>query len=180
MPEGEDSMETLSQSTITIRQAKATDAAQIARVHVETWRETYTGLIPERVLTSLTHRKRQGQWNRILAGKERLNTLVAETNGEIIGFAGHGHNRDPKSRFTGEIFTLYVLLDWQGFGLGKALFEQSRDTLAALGHDRMIIWVLAMNPATKFYEWQGGLTIAERDEPMGGVMLRERAYGWWL
>lgn len=180
MSEGEDSMETLSQSTITIRHALAADAVQIARVHVDTWRETYDGLIPERVLQSLTHRKRQGQWRRILAGKERLGTLVAEVGGEIVGFAGRGYNRDKTSRFTGEIFTLYVLGEWQGLGLGKILFEQSRDALSADGHDRMIIWVLARNPATKFYEWQGGMTIAERDEPMGGVMLRERAYGWWL
>lgn len=178
--EGMDKMATLSQSVISIRQAEVADAQEIARVHVDTWRETYQGLIPDRVLQTLTHRKRQGQWRRILAGKERLGTLVAEADGEIVGFAGRGRNRDIASRFTGEIFTLYVLQEWQGFGLGKVLFDQSREALSASGHDRMIIWVLANNPATKFYEWQGGLTIAERDEPMGGVMLRERAYGWWL
>ena len=166
--------------TITIRQATAEDAADIARIHVTTWHETYAELIPDRVLQALTHRKRQSQWKQILAGKGRLGTLVAEADGKIVGFAGRGHNRDPASRFTGEIFTLYVLQSWQGLGLGKALFEQSREALATDGHERMIVWVLAENPATKFYEWQGGITIAERDEPMGGVLLRERAYGWWF
>ncbi len=37
-------------ATATIRTATAADAAGIARVHVETWRDAYAGLIPNEVL----------------------------------------------------------------------------------------------------------------------------------
>ena len=32
-----------------IRPARAADAAAIGRIHVETWRDTYAGMLPDRV-----------------------------------------------------------------------------------------------------------------------------------
>jgi hypothetical protein len=39
-----------------IRIATAADAAAIAITHVESWRETYTGIVPDHVLAGLSIR----------------------------------------------------------------------------------------------------------------------------
>ena len=42
---------------IKIRKATARDANAIARVHVDTWRDTYAGIIPDRILLRMSHRR---------------------------------------------------------------------------------------------------------------------------
>jgi hypothetical protein len=42
----------------------------------------------------------------------------------------------------------------------------------------MIVWVLADNPARRFYEALDGQYVGERDIEIDGVKLREVAYGW--
>lgn len=170
----------MDQAAITIRHATADDAAAIARVKAETWETTYADLLPNRVIAEQYHPHNVGMWRRMLKpGNDRL-VLVADMEDTVIGFAFSGPNRDRTSRFTGEIYALYVLRPWQSCGIGSGLFESSQDLLMEEGHERMMVWVLVGNPATGFYEQQGGLTIAERDSMVGGEKFRERGYGWWL
>jgi hypothetical protein len=49
---------------ITIREATPDDAAEIARVHIESSRATYVGLLPEETLSEMTYRKRTVNWSR--------------------------------------------------------------------------------------------------------------------
>jgi hypothetical protein len=42
----------------------------------------------------------------------------------------------------------------------------------------MAVWVLARNPATKFYEALGGRLITEQQIERGGESYLEIAYGW--
>ena len=50
--------------------------------------------------------------------------------------------------------------------------------LAQLGHNSMLVWVLAANPYRSFYEALGGQPVAERETNIGGAQLAEIAYGW--
>ncbi len=42
----------------------------------------------------------------------------------------------------------------------------------------MLVWVLAKNPACRFYETLGGQKVYEKEIERGGVKLIEIAYGW--
>jgi hypothetical protein len=48
-----------------IREATMTDVAAIARVHVESWRTTYKGLLPDDYLANLTYEQREPRWREI-------------------------------------------------------------------------------------------------------------------
>ena len=39
-----------------IRAAKPADAGSLARVHVDSWRSTYTGILPDEFLAGLSYR----------------------------------------------------------------------------------------------------------------------------
>ncbi len=170
----------ITQSGILIRPGSSADAEGIARVHVDTWRETYQDILPARVLAAQTYARRLALWRQTLARDTDRLVLVAETGKEIVGFATSGRNRNAAVPFTAEMYTLYMLSDWQGEGIGQELFRRSAAQLAADGHKNLLTWVLADNPSVGFYEWLGGIPVAERDERFGMAVLRQRAYGWWI
>lgn len=45
-----------------IRKATLQDAEAIARVHVDSWKTTYKGIIPDNVLNNLSYTQRTEQW----------------------------------------------------------------------------------------------------------------------
>lgn len=46
------------------------------------------------------------------------------------------------------------------------------------GFESMSLWVLAQNPARRFYEQLGGTAVEEKTIEIGGRKLAEVAYGW--
>jgi hypothetical protein len=50
-----------------IREATMADVAAIARVHVESWRATYKGILPDDYLANLTYEQREPLWREILS-----------------------------------------------------------------------------------------------------------------
>ena len=47
-----------------VRRARVEDAAEIARVHVDSWRTTYAGLVPADHLASLSYERFEQNWLR--------------------------------------------------------------------------------------------------------------------
>jgi len=174
--------------TLRLRPAMPADARAIARIHVETWRTTYPGMVPDQTLIGMTVDGRAAAWRRAIqrGGRHEI-VLVAETPeagpgtnvaGGVVGFASAGPNRDGRLPFAGEVQTLYVLPDWQNNGIGRQLLQGCFARLADQGISSAVIWVLADNPSRFFYERMGGKRAGERDEHLWGTLLHEVAYGW--
>ncbi len=165
---------------IRLRPARAGDARAIARIHVETWRTAYPGMVPDHTLIGMTVDGKAAAWRRSLtrAGKSDI-VLVAEA-GEAgpVGFASAGPSRESALPFGGEVQTLYVLPDWQNQGIGRGLLEGCFQRLNDNWLASAVVWVLADNPARFFYERMGGRRVGERDERLWGALLRQIAYGW--
>ena len=165
---------------VRIRTARLSDASAIADIQVETWRDTYAGLISDRTLLGLSRRSHVESWHRILRDTRENNiTRVAEgPDACVVGFANAGRARPTNLSYDGEVYTLYVLPDHQGAGHGRGLLGGLFSALSAAGCRSALVWVLAKNPARFFYEAMGGTLIATREEPFHGVVLSEWAYGW--
>ncbi|MGE4220484.1 MAG: N-acetyltransferase family protein [Alphaproteobacteria bacterium] len=162
---------------IRIRPAGPMDAGAIAHVQVETWRDTYAGILPDHVLLRMSEPRECAMWRRVLASPDIV--LVAEEDSDgVIGFASAGPNRQRSLAYSGEVYTLYVLPGRQGQGLGRRLLHRQFGALKRAGHGSAVLWVLDANPARYFYEAMGGTRVAERDEPLWGTVLHEAAYGW--
>jgi len=162
---------------IDLRMATIEDAEAIARIHVETWRTTYAGMLPDDLLVALSEKKQANMWRRMLRGGETV-MLAEAPNMGVVGFGSYGPNRSGRPGFTGEVYTLYVMPDYQGIGLGRGLLRALFGALTREGHDSALIWVLEKNPARFFYEAMGGRPIGGRDTVMWGESVREAAYGW--
>lgn len=168
--------------SITIRRATIDDAAALARVHVDTWRTTYRGIVPDDYLASLSYERRTARWaeqiQATLAGKFEI--IVAENEDrQIVGFADGGPNREDDPVYKGELYAIYILQAYQGRGIGKRLVPPLAKSLLAMDLDTMLLWVLTENtPAHRFYESLGGRYVRTSMWEVGGVSIEEVAYGW--
>lgn len=167
---------------ITVRQATIADAAALARVHVDTWRSTYRGIVPDDYLASLSYERRTARWTEqiqaTLAGKFEI--IVAENDDrQIVGFVNGGPNRDDDPVYKGELYAIYILQAYQGRGIGKILVPPLAKSLLAMGFDNMLLWVFTENaPARRFYESIGGQFVRTHRFEISGVSIEEVAYGW--
>lgn len=159
-----------------IRAATPADAPGIAAVHVQSWRETYAGLMPADFLDRMTgadmQARREAFWAQdITAGQDVVR--VAEADGTVIAFASAGEARDHPG-FDSELFTLYALRAAQGHGTGLALLHAVAAALRERGARSMALWVLDVNPTRSWYARRGGV---EGGEKRDGA-LRELRLGW--
>jgi ribosomal protein S18 acetylase RimI-like enzyme len=163
-----------------IRPATLADAAAIARVHVDSWRTTYKGILPDDYLANLTYERRESLWREILSrpAGHSLDYVAADTPDNIVGFVSGGPERSGDPVYTGEVYVIYLLERWQGQGIGRQLTMTLVRQLMARGLTSLLIWVLAENPSRRFYEALGGRLVRDKRETTGGVQLIEVAYGW--
>jgi len=166
-------------SEFRIRAATCADAGAIARVHVQAWRETYRGLVPDAMLDALSVERNTGMWETIIGQREPTVTQVLEADDGIIGFGSAGNARDAKLDTSGEVTSIYLLDRVKRRGLGRALFGSLLGALAERGHRSAGLWVLVDNYGTRrFYEALGGRVGAERILPHRHGDLNEIAYVW--
>jgi L-amino acid N-acyltransferase YncA len=159
-----------------IRVATVQDAGAIARVHVESWRTTYAGIVPEAYLASLDVGQREASWREWLTLD--VDVFVAEVDGGVVGLVGGGAIREPVEGFDAELFAIYLLREAQRRGMGMALLKRLAGSLKERGFGSMVAWVLEDNSSGGFYSRSGGVRVASKEMEVGGVMLSVVAYGW--
>ena len=101
---------------VSIRAAVMEDAAAIAHVHVESWRTTYAGIVPDAYLASLDTTLRARLWREWLSAEALV--LVVEVKGSVVGFAHGGRNREQVADCDAELYSIYLLKDAQKRGIG--------------------------------------------------------------
>ena len=167
-------------SSIVIRPARAADAEAIARVRVDSWRETYRGLIPQTYLDAMQLDASRDLWEKILtAGSDTVGVFVAEHGADIVGFGSGNRLAQPKHGFDAELSAIYIRREFQGAGLGRRLVVQTAVAQRARGATGLIVWVIAGNKAArKFYERLGAGLVVEQAFQWDGMDLVEAGYGW--
>ncbi|WP_043456848.1 GNAT family N-acetyltransferase [Arthrobacter sp. 31Y] len=136
-----------------VRRAEPTDALEMAKVHVDTWRETYRGLMSDSALDDpelLAWREKF--WTAALSDPryEKNNAAVAVHEERVIGIAMSGPSPEH-AEGQQELFVLYTYAAFHGSGVGAALLNEviSPSTPA-------VLWVADPNPrAQAFYRKNG-------------------------
>jgi GNAT superfamily N-acetyltransferase len=134
----------------------------------------FKGIVPDDVLAKHTVPWRQARWRGYLTDTQPIGRLLAEIDGEVVGFVAWGPGReDPRP----ELMALYVHPDRWGSGAGRALMLAAEDGLRQRG-DGACLWVLADNPrARRFYERAGWAPDGgEKWEDFGSRELLELRY----
>jgi ribosomal protein S18 acetylase RimI-like enzyme len=129
---------------MTVRPAAIEDAPQIARVHVDSWRSTYSEVVPEDFLATLSHEDFEARWRSWLGDQRGLHKvfyMVELPAGSIAGFAAGGprqeESNDPEHE--GELYAAYRLQQHQRRGLDRRL-------LGAVARE---CWPIASTPCSR-------------------------------
>lgn len=151
--------------TTRIRPATPADAQDIARIHADSWRSAYRGLLPQHYLDAMSpftlrvRWQRRLRWNDSRPAERDSDVWVIELEQRVLGFSVLEpvmDDDDDLAGFAGEVSMLYVDPEHTRQGLGHTLLERSLELLAEREYYWVVIWVLALNrPARAFYERAG-------------------------
>lgn len=149
---------------VELREARRGDELRVAELHVRSWQEAYSGLMPAEFLAGLDPRDRAARYT--FESEEGPTTVLALDEGEaLLGFASFGRSRDEDLPDHGEVGALYVDPDRHRGGVGRLLMAEARRRLAADGYTDAFLWVLDGNDrAREFYEREGWVADGARRE----------------
>jgi ribosomal protein S18 acetylase RimI-like enzyme len=164
---------------MTVRPARVEDVAQMARVIVRCWQETYRGLMPDTVLDDPGFvAARERFWTAALTDdRYRDNRVaVAERDGELIGVAMSGPPLDAAATWARQLYVLYVLAADHGTGAGRALLDAVVDP-----GESAALWVADPNPRAQAFYRKHGFVADGTAQVEDGVreirMVRGRQHG---
>jgi ribosomal protein S18 acetylase RimI-like enzyme len=165
---------------VQLREARRGDELMVAELHVRSWQEAYSGLMPAEFLAGLDPEDRAGRYTFGSTDEGGATTLLAVGGGEgdggdpsltkgevrpgsppspferLEGFVTFGASRDQDARGLGEVYALYVDPGRYRGGVGRMLMVAARERLAEEGFDEAVLWVLQGNDrARAFYEGEG-------------------------
>jgi GNAT superfamily N-acetyltransferase len=169
-------------SSIVIRPARGGDAEAIARVRVDSWRETYRGIIPQAYLDAMKLEQSRALWEKVLtAGSTAVSVFVAERGAEIVAFGSGNMLAEPKRGFDAELSAVYVRREFQRAGIGRRLVAETAVALSQRdrGASGLIVWVIAGNKGARaFFERLGAELVVEQAFQWDCMDLLEAGYGW--
>ena len=165
---------------ITYRFARLSDADAIARLHTQSWRETYRGILRDDYLDGNIAEDRLTVWSSRLAepaANQRI--LVAEENGALCGFICLYLDEDPQLGTL--IDNLHVASGQKGKGIGLGLMrEAARQVIPQATQPGFHLVVYEINQsAIQFYDRVGGQSIrTEQYATPGGGQATIFRYVW--
>lgn len=157
-----------------VRPAEPDDAPAIERVARDAWWETYPGILDAEVVESTLAEVYDPDFLReAMADHDGLLYLVAEQDGEVVGFASAQQTWADEV----EIHTLYVDPDHRQRGVGTALLEAVDESAAAAGVDRLRAGVLSGNHVGRaFAETHGFERVETRTAAFDGTEVPEDVF----
>jgi GNAT superfamily N-acetyltransferase len=160
-----------------IRPSQRTDAHSMSRIYVQTWRDTYLSVIPYGYLFQMSIPQHEQAFFNDLNNSQII-SFVAENTGRVVGFITGGYERNSDDIYSGEIYTLYVLKNFQRQGIGGKLVSALAMQLNQTGIYSMLVRVLKLNPYRQFYKKINGIYLKTERLPFAGEIMEAEIYGW--
>ncbi|MCQ6557672.1 GNAT family N-acetyltransferase [Paenibacillus mendelii] len=136
-------------------------------------------MISDAYLDQLSYERRKKNWEWVFHHLNPADVIyVAEDQGEIIGFIHGGKSREVEMDYDAELYALYLVIEAQGKGYGRQLYNRLVEQLKNDHYTFMMVWVLEQNPSMAFYEKLGGQFIRSKEIHIGDNLLIEAALGW--
>ena len=169
-------VEPTDETTFAVRDATDADEASIRDVARRSMEASYAPILEVSTIASAVDRWYGGEELSDLLSDPATVILVAEKDGEVIGFS-QSHIVDTPAETTGEIHWLHVDPDYRDEGVGSELLERTRSTLTSKDVDQITGHVLAdHDTGIRFYETRGFERIGTRTVSIADEPRVERVY----
>lgn len=160
-----------------IRPATLDDVAAITRLHVDSWRDTYT-FMPDSVHSNRSYAYRYEEWLEILSKPDPDHLILTVWDGDIlVGFCNCLPCTDPDMpQAKGEMHAIYFRKDYRGHALGAVLFERMIHFLIKRDLWPACLWAFEKNEFRHNYKNIGFHDAVYRDRIIAGVAIPEVGY----
>ena len=131
----------------TIREKRREDSKDIVHVVTVSWNETYKGIVPAKVLAEMYNNedeRLEREYKKY--DDESIHQFVLEVDDKVVGFINIGKSKEEEYPDIGQIYALYIINEYHGYGFGRKLFELGMNELKKLGYNSVIIGCLVGNP----------------------------------
>ena len=113
---------------LSIRKANIDDAAQIGKVHVDSWRTGYKSFMPKDVLNNLSYDEKISFWQSMFnTDSSYKRVYCAVHDSKIIGFSHFDLSHKKHPEYKGQLIDIHVLPEYRGEGIGNNLFCKGID-----------------------------------------------------
>lgn len=167
---------------IIIRKATLDDIEEVALLHVNSWYETYKGIISQSYLENMK--------NNLVKRIERMRSefnlrmmIVAVIDNEIVGFSEFvlSNEFSKDLDIDCELCGLYIKNGYKNLGLGSKMFEYVVNIFKENNKKKMGLWCVKENiPAISFYEKKGGILTKEKTFTIDNQEYSEVSYTYHL
>jgi ribosomal protein S18 acetylase RimI-like enzyme len=145
-------------SDLEVRAARADDAAAVAEIWEQGWRDGHLGNVPAALVALRTPESFATR-----AADRVADTTVATVAGEVAGFV---------MVVADEVEQVYVSARHRGSGIANTLLAEAERQVAAGGHPKAWLAVAPGNArARRFYERQGWVDEGRFDYRAGGMTV---------
>ncbi len=157
--------------------AKEKMAEKIAKVHIDTWKNAYKGIISDEYLQSLSVKQRVQKYKFRKNLAEGQQFFALKLKREIIGLLFLIVNAGGDGKNKGEISAIYLSPAHWDKGYGSQMMEYAVDYFAKQNCDEIFIWVLEQNMrAINFYKKFGFTFDGNQKTIVLGKKLKEVRY----
>lgn len=154
-----------------IRKAKSSEFDIIADIHIESWRNSYSDVLPPDFLNKKIVPSFKKHWSKIEIQNNDV-VLVAEEK-QIIGFIAVWCRPIPF------IDNLHVMPSHRSKNVGTALMKAAAEALLVEGYRAAYLWVFHSNEkAIRFYEKLGGVQKEYAMKDIFGHELLSKKIDW--
>ncbi len=164
---------------MSIRPATLADVDAIAALHVDSWRASYRGILPDAFLDGPVEEDRASHWYELMEGVGDDRTVfVSEADDGLAGLVAVA--RSSEEGFDGYIEHIHVRPDLKGAGIGRQLMAAAADRLIAMGCASAYLLVFEGNRrAVRFYVALGGKSTRFGMEDMAGRSIPRLRVAWF-
>lgn len=162
---------------IDIRRVRREDLLDIARVHVDSWQQSFAGIAPADFLASMSVEKRLEAYGERRCDEAYQMMVATQPAAGIVGFADFGTPKLPGD-FDAQIFSFYFLPEHQRKGYGERLFRRCIRRMAENGVNSLCLDSLEASPYRAFYDKMGGRVVGRDSHKLGDQDFETVIYGW--
>lgn len=153
-----------------IRSMTHDDIRVVQRIAKLSWQHTYDGIIPADVQDQFLNMAYSVPM--LEKRLEKTNMLLAEADGEVVGFAAFTNTDEDGDA---ELTAIYLLPEYQSVGIGTQLFEAGLERLTEA--QQLFVYVECANvKARNFYEAKGFELLEEFEDLFQGYTLHTAKY----
>ena len=152
---------------ITYEKATEKDAYAISYIGAYSWKETYTGLVPDNYLKyKVNHFEDKVENQKKVIQNENVDFYLAKVDGKAVGYVCYGPSENEKYEDYGYVGGLYLLEEYQGYGIGKELFRIALEGLKEKGYTKLMLECMSGNKVIDFYKKYLGKVVEKMDYPL--------------